>query len=371
MTDVSSRPLLVGVGGFLGAGKTTLITTAAARLRSAGRRVAVITNDQASSLVDTAAARAVLDGANVAEIAGGCFCCRFDDLVRTLSEVIDRAAPDVILAEAVGSCTDLAATVYQPLRQLDLAPVRLGPLTVVVDALRLQGFRRFRALPLLPDNVGYLYGRQLAEADALLLNKTDLLGPHEAGLLRAALAAEHPGVAVLPVSALQGTGLGAWLQQLHESDTAGGRVLDLDYDRYAAAEACLGWLNLEGSLRLPGGDRAGEWARAVLGHIAGRAQAAGTEIAHVKLRLESAAGACVANLVGTDRAPFVVQSGAALSQMRLVLKARVATSPETLRTWVDGAIRNADASAGGTTEVTQVQSLSPARPVPTYRLQPV
>src|SRR5215217_5263797 len=111
-----------------------MILSAAARLRARGARVSVITNDQASGLVDTAAARAALETQDVAEISGGCFCCRFDDLARTLSEVIDRAHPEVILAEAVGSCTDLAATVYQPLRQLDLAPVRLGPLSVVVDA---------------------------------------------------------------------------------------------------------------------------------------------------------------------------------------------------------------------------------------------
>ncbi|HEX2323981.1 MAG TPA: GTP-binding protein, partial [Chloroflexota bacterium] len=136
------RPLLVGVGGFLGAGKTTAIIGAARVLRARTRRVAVITNDQASGLVDTAAARSALGPQGVAEIAGGCFCCRFEDLAGALHEVIERATPDVILAEAVGSCTDLAATVYQPLRQLDLAPVRLGPLTVVADALRLRHLRR-------------------------------------------------------------------------------------------------------------------------------------------------------------------------------------------------------------------------------------
>ena len=55
------RPLLVGVGGFLGAGKTTAIVGAAARLRAAGRRVAVITNDQAGGLVDTAVVRQVAE----------------------------------------------------------------------------------------------------------------------------------------------------------------------------------------------------------------------------------------------------------------------------------------------------------------------
>lgn len=216
-------PLLVGVGGFLGAGKTTAIVRAAAALRTRGRSVAVITNDQASGLVDTAAARDVLDGEGVAEIARGRFCCRFDDLAATLREVIERATPDVILAEAVGPCTDLAATVYQPLRQLHLAPVRLGPLTVVADAPRLRHLRRGAMLPLLPQDVTYLHGQQLAEADVLLLNKIDLFPVAEVGALAAQLAARHPGVPVLPISVSTGAGLDTWLGLLETPDGARGR----------------------------------------------------------------------------------------------------------------------------------------------------
>jgi Ni2+-binding GTPase involved in maturation of urease and hydrogenase len=47
-------PLLVVVGGFLGAGKTTIVLGTVERLRRRGRRVAVITNDQGGSRVDTA-----------------------------------------------------------------------------------------------------------------------------------------------------------------------------------------------------------------------------------------------------------------------------------------------------------------------------
>ncbi|HEV2124470.1 MAG TPA: GTP-binding protein, partial [Chloroflexota bacterium] len=154
-SDSSQLPLLIGVGGFLGAGKTTAIIRAAERLLASGRRVAIVTNDQASGLVDTAAAWEALGGdrASVSEIAGGCFCCRFDDLTNTLQRTADLVHPDVILAEAVGSCTDLAATVYQPLAQLQLAPVRLGPLTVVVDAVRLRSLLLAGELPGLPRTV--------------------------------------------------------------------------------------------------------------------------------------------------------------------------------------------------------------------------
>ena len=41
------------LGGFLGAGKTTLARALAGRLRDQGERVAIVTNDQGSLLVDT------------------------------------------------------------------------------------------------------------------------------------------------------------------------------------------------------------------------------------------------------------------------------------------------------------------------------
>ena len=69
----------VMVGGFLGAGKTTAIARLARHYRAQGRRIGVVTNDQAHDLVDTNALRA--QGLSVEEVPGACFCCRFDDLV--------------------------------------------------------------------------------------------------------------------------------------------------------------------------------------------------------------------------------------------------------------------------------------------------
>jgi G3E family GTPase len=45
---------VIVVGGFLGAGKTTLMAQAAKHFASEGKRVAIITNDQAADLVDIA-----------------------------------------------------------------------------------------------------------------------------------------------------------------------------------------------------------------------------------------------------------------------------------------------------------------------------
>ena len=46
----------------------------------------------------------------------GWSCCKFEDLIGTANGLIEAANPDVILGEPVGSCTDLSATVLQPLK---------------------------------------------------------------------------------------------------------------------------------------------------------------------------------------------------------------------------------------------------------------
>src|SRR5262249_27945282 len=92
-------PMLVLVGGFLGAGKTTLILCAARLLARRGVRVGVIMNDQAGGLVDTQFALAQDLAAE--EVAGGCFCCRFSDLLTAANRLKEKGA-EVIFAEPVG-----------------------------------------------------------------------------------------------------------------------------------------------------------------------------------------------------------------------------------------------------------------------------
>ncbi len=125
-----AKTQFVLIGGFLGAGKTTLIGELARRYVAAGKRVGIITNDQADNLVDTQNLRS--QGFDVGEVAGACFCCSFDDLVSTADMLATDQAPDVLLAEPVGSCTDLVATVILPLQQLLGDRFELAPFGVIL-----------------------------------------------------------------------------------------------------------------------------------------------------------------------------------------------------------------------------------------------
>src|SRR6266850_1508390 len=113
---ISNRARYIMIGGFLGAGKTTCVAKLAQQLTAQGLRVGLITNDQGSELVDTAMLRA--RGFATEEIPGGCFCCRFDSLVDAAARLTQATLPDAFIAEPVGSCTDLVATVTYPLRRM-------------------------------------------------------------------------------------------------------------------------------------------------------------------------------------------------------------------------------------------------------------
>src|SRR5262245_2312065 len=131
---VAPKARYIMIGGFLGAGKTTAVSRLAAHLTAQGLRVGLITNDQGNQLVDTAmlASR----GFPVEEISGGCFCCRFNSLVDAAQKLSTATRPDVFIAEPVGSCTDLVATVSYPLRRIYGNDFAIAPLSVLVDPVR-------------------------------------------------------------------------------------------------------------------------------------------------------------------------------------------------------------------------------------------
>src|SRR6187551_247847 len=131
-TPTKARYIMIG--GFLGAGKTTAVATLAQRLTDRGLRVGLITNDQGSELVDTAMLRA--KGFATEEIPGGCFCCRFNSLVDAAAKLTKTTLPDAFIAEPVGSCTDLVATVTYPLRRLYGDEFTIAPLSVLLDPVR-------------------------------------------------------------------------------------------------------------------------------------------------------------------------------------------------------------------------------------------
>ena len=70
------------LGGFLGAGKTTVLLQAAQLSTNRGYKVGYVTNDQGSQRADTALATSAK--VPVVETAGGCFCCKYPEPITAL-----------------------------------------------------------------------------------------------------------------------------------------------------------------------------------------------------------------------------------------------------------------------------------------------
>lgn len=356
---------LVLVGGFLGAGKTTLIWQAAQRLLKQGKRVGLITNDQAPMLVDTALLAQA--GLTVEEIAGGCFCCRFSELVDASDRLIERLQPDVLIGEPVGSCTDLSATVLQPLKERYASRFRVAPFSVLADPDRLREALDPSLASALHPSARYILRKQLEEADLVLLNKADCLSPAEAQALCDRVEAQLPATPVLTLSALEGAGVDAWLERVLQDAPAGRRIVDVDYDVYAEGEAVLGWLNATVQLTARAPVAWEQFARDFLASIQAGAAARAGEIAHLKLLLAAPGGQIAANVTrggGEVAVRGALPAGTLAAE--LTINARVQMAPADLRALVLDRLQAATGD-GITPFVTRIQELSPGRPQPTYR----
>lgn len=358
----------VALSGFLGAGKTTTLIAAAELLERTGQRVAVVTNDQGTDLIDSTLARGKTSLA--AEVTGGCFCCRFDDLLSVTRDLIESSAPDIVIAEAVGSCTDLQATVVRPLTEYYGEQFNVAPLTTVVDPLRLHSFQGAAQCGEPESDLSYLFSRQLAEAEIIAVNKIDLIGEVSAAAILTDLGPAYPGARLVPYSARTGTGL-AELLQAWQPRTAWQGDLDIDYDRYAAAEAQLAWLNQRFDVHTTGaaGFDPIRWAHAVLVKTAELTGVPAADIGHIKLSLETDAGMFKASITGTTSGPAIDLLPDGLAQHGVaVLNARVACEPPVLDGAVLSAIGFADQLAAASSRAHAGASFKPGYPKPVHRL---
>ena len=243
MTDT---PRFIMIGGFLGAGKTTTIARLARRFKRRANASAIVTNDQATDLVDTNSLRS--QGFDVGEVAGSCFCCNFNELTATVERLGADRRPDVVIAEPVGSCTDLVATVIRPLQQMYSQPFDIAPYGVIVKPSHGAKILKHVAQGGFSPKAEYIFRKQIEEADFVIVNRIDELPAAEVEELSQLLEADFPGRTVVRMSAKTGEGFDAFCEFLDQQGNFGRRVMDVDYDVYAEGEAELGWLNSQAAL---------------------------------------------------------------------------------------------------------------------------
>ncbi len=175
------------IGGYLGAGKTTLVN---AMLRHAqGRRLAVLVNEFGALPIDGDLIEA--QGDDLISISGGCICCSFgSDLIAALAELRARnAAIDHILIETSGVALPGAIVA-----SLQLVPgLAIDAVIVLADAETIEARASDRYMS---DTVR----GQLEGADLVVLNKIDLVTSERAAAISRWLAGAVPGARLIPVS---------------------------------------------------------------------------------------------------------------------------------------------------------------------------
>jgi len=354
------------VGGFLGAGKTSLIGLMTKALEESGRKVALITNDQGEGLMDTASARQASErSGNVAEITGGCFCCRLEELVGVIKGLEDSSRPEVMIAEPVGSCTDLMATVIQPLEKIYETPMTLAPLSIVLDsrrALAVLGGKKSRRS--FHRDVGYVYRKQMEEAEWLVVNKVDLLEAEDLEDLRRRLEEAFPGKRLFFVSAKTGEGVADWLEALMSEKSGPSELMEVDYERYAEGEALLGWVNLEGRVELEEGP--GKWLLTLGMEIAKAMDGTGHEVGHFKMSLEGGGKRWkVHQVMGGEEVELLEEDGSGGSGFRFLVNLRAEGEAAVLQEMVHQALQKQE---GAKVCFRQEAAFQPGKPEPTHRI---
>jgi G3E family GTPase len=359
------------IGGFLGAGKTTTVGKLAQHLSDQGLRVGLITNDQAGGLVDTKLLRG--QGFATEEIAGGCFCCRFNTLVDAASKLTHETKPDVFIAEPVGSCTDLVATVTYPLRRMYGAAFTVAPLTVLVDPVRARRVFGLDQGGTFSSKVAYIFKKQLEEADIIVISKSDLLTDAEREELRVVLAADFPLAKIVNASPRQGTGLSELFASLMTGEQARRNPMAVDYEIYADGEALLGWLNATVTLKAEDEFEANNFLKQLAANVQGRLQLAGVEIAHFKMTFspdDGIAGELASiNLVRSD---YVAELGMELDEPttggQLIVNLRAEADPASLVEAVQEGLRQVTANFFGLrATLDHEEHFRPGKPTPTHR----
>ena len=350
------------LSGFLGSGKTTAISQACQLLAKNGIPSTVISNDQGDQLVDGAYIQSL--GIPGRQVANGCFCCNYNDLDRCIASLTKHDQPGndrpaILFAESVGSCTDLVATVLKPLsRQY---PGWRPTVSVFADAMLLPEVLEGRS-PFDP-TVTYIYLKQLEEAQIIVVSKTDNKTP-----VQRLLAERYPGKTILYQNSYNRDHIQKWLQTLEQLSPASATLpsLNIDYDRYGAGEAQLAWLDQQLEIESPSQN-----AQSAAMTLVTRLSQTDHPIGHLKCLIDNTVKISFTSTGTTD----VTSTGFAghipikpAASTRLLINARVQTSPVELEALMAAAIRATEKEHHCTIRTLTASCFQPGFPRPTHRL---
>ncbi|WP_372995212.1 GTP-binding protein [Lutispora sp.] len=175
-------------GGFLGSGKTTLMTSLAKNLVEAeNKKVMLIVNDVGDVGIDAKLMEKL--HTDVHELFGGCVCGQIGNLANILKGLGSKYVVDVVLMEASG--------IAQPHRFIDTIHNLLPESSRVKVITLADAIRWFDLMDVLEP----LISSQIKAADYILINKSDSVNTYVINDITADIKKLKADVDILPISA--------------------------------------------------------------------------------------------------------------------------------------------------------------------------
>lgn len=343
------------VTGFLGSGKTTAIRNAVGLLTRENIPVGVITNDQGSRLVDGDFFAAL--GIPGRQVARGCFCCNYNALDENIRSLAATNGSSVIFGEAVGSCTDIIATVLNPLQhfypEMGLTVSTFTDIRLL--KMVLNGNHSF------DESVAYIYLKQLEEAEIIIVNKIDLVSNEFISDIKKQLNDRYPGKLLLFQDSNDEQHIMKWIETMRSYKLSGtSSVLDIDYDVYAAGEAKMAWYDRQLEI-YTGKNDAGLIAEQLINTIYNELIKLNSPIGHIKFLVD---GVMKFGFTSLHEEPVKLKLQPAPTAT-LLINIRVQESPEIIRNLLDHVL--SEFSFEGKIISGEADVFSPGYPTPVHR----
>ena len=213
--DLKNRLPVTVLSGFLGAGKTTVLSHILNNRE--GRKVAVIVNDMSEINIDSAIVKNEVtlnrSEEKLVEMSNGCICCTLrEDLLEEVRNLAAQGRFDYLVIESTGISEPLPVAetfTFASEQGISLSDVAtLDTMVTVVDAVNfLKDYEEAKFLQETGESLGEDDERSVADllvdqvefADVILLNKVDLAGEAQVARLSAILKTLNTDAEIIPI----------------------------------------------------------------------------------------------------------------------------------------------------------------------------
>jgi G3E family GTPase len=357
---------IVFLGGYLGAGKTTLAFHVAKVVHAQGKSVSVVLNDQGNVLVDTQFMRNA--GVDVSEVVGACFCTKFDEFVKNARGLVAIGKPDVILAEPIGTSTSLMSSVIAPMKSLYKDEFQVSPLFVVVDGPRaLAEMEQGESLELGTRKMIPIH--QMHEAEVIVISKTDLMSDDERRRLIRRLKSQVTDADLIEFSSIDRRNIDE-IVGIIDSDRETVKLAPVVDQRFFSAEkSTMGWYSV--SCKLASGKEKVDiydLLTSITKGIANEFKA--DDVAHVKVLFSSPKASAKISLVeGSIQIDDLKGGRYFQGEGEFVLNSRVRSPPQPLQLTIERTLEAVFSDAGMSVTEKHVSCFIPKPDSPKYAMK--